>query len=229
MQVKQSRFILVFVGLIVIGLVIVIINALVWTHLHTVTAQYLSSYKKTSDEFNANQKAINNLPEDQKTLRLLETELSSIDANLADYSYVPTYLEEIKQVTEQTHNVVSSISPGIPKPLDLTKGPFAAAASPAAGTPSASDKSARPDAWSNYQTLSIELDVKGNYLSIIQLLDEFSRFPKMIYVQNVELTPSTVKGINTISARFKTYAIITPNQYQQGANNTMHVGAGGRL
>ena len=242
MQVKQSKFIMVLLGILAVGLLLVIANVLVWYHLNATTVKYTAEYFEKTTELTKNAEDIDNLHNDQTTLDDLTAELATLDKNLADYRYVPTYLVQITDATARTHNGVNSISPGIPKPLDLTKGPFAEpVATPAPGTPAASGASSAPpanaagapdaagSAASQYQVLSISLDLTGSYAGILQLLDEFRRFPKMIYVRDINMNPVNVNGKNLISAKLETYAIITPDQYQPRGETLPSVGMGGRL
>lgn len=63
--------------------------------------------------------------------------------------------------------------------------------------------------------MGINLEIQGSYTSIIQLLDKFRMFPKMIYVKNMEVTPIKDKtGMTMLTARMQTFAVITPDQFE---------------
>ena len=154
----------------------------------------------------------------REELESLDAMLVTLSKNLMDYAYIPTYLAQIEQTATTTGNRLVSISPGEIKQIDFnnplvspsTLPPFALGDHPALKETAAVTLS--PDAAALYRVQQIGLNVKGTYTSIIKLLNALRKFPQLMYVKSLTLTPGKVKDAIVITVGLQTYALILPDQ-----------------
>ncbi|HEX2948158.1 MAG TPA: type 4a pilus biogenesis protein PilO [Armatimonadota bacterium] len=222
MQLKQSRFTLMLLAIATVGILVLIIGFIILHHQDATTTKLHDEYAQKKNEFDENQEKIRNLDQDKLKLVAIEEHLAVLDKNLADYKYMPTYLQQIQNTAVRTGNTIKSIQPGDTKSLDLQNSPFASAtkgsptATPASTPPAPQGQTdAKTSTAGKYQVQGINLEIQGSYISFVRLLNAFRQFPKMIYVKSIDLTPQGDQHSGTnLSARLQTYAIITPDQYE---------------
>lgn len=220
MRVKQSRFTLLLIGCIAISAVILTIGLVFWQQQQSATNKLAQAYQAKKSECDKVSQDLLHRDGAIADLTAINSRLAVLGRNLTDYEYVPTYLREIQATAARTGNMIRTIQPGEIKPLDLSNSQFADKTDVPAGgqqttaapTAPAQSKPTGPQ----YQVMSINLDVSGTYVSILKLLNEFRRFPKMIYVKTVTLAPvKSGEGVSgAVTAQVQTYAIITPDQYK---------------
>lgn len=176
------------------------------------------------------QKELDTREEKEALLKQLDEALTSIDASLVDYEYIPTYLEQLQKTAVQTGNKINSIRPRGIEFLDINnpllkasndawlkkyppKKPVAAAQAP---EPASKPKPAgRPKKQkSDYRVQQYTIEVEGTYVSIMKLLEALGRFPKLVYVRTINISPRNRLDPNVLTARLETYAIIIPKHYQ---------------
>jgi len=109
-------------------------------------------------------------------------------------------------MAKKSGNILRSISPKVPQPFDpktstLVKGK-AGKKSPSKG-----------ESKTGYWLMQIDLNVEGDYNSVLSMLDALRVFPKLIYVRTISLQPDMKDGKERVTARMETYAVITPSQY----------------
>lgn len=231
MQLKQSRFTLLLFATVAVGIVVLVISLVILQHENRKTRDLRDRIDSLRAEYDTREQQLRHLKDDIVELDDLNARLAQLDKNLIAYEYVPTYLKQIQGTATRTFNVIQTIQPQERKPLDLAKSQFAGVQTTEAngsGAPAGAAPATQSDGASaagstipQYQVMGINLDMQGSYSSLVKLLDEFRKFPKMVYVKSIDLTPKREKGQSTISARFSTYAIITPDQYKvQPASDT---------
>lgn len=214
---KQSKFPIMMAGVVLAGVVILALG------LFFLQQQTLAKNKLTQEIAAKNaqvasiEKELSQSNARSSELASLERRLSILDSNLLDYTYIPTYLQQIQKAARATGNTLQSIQPLDPHPLNMENSPLGGGvtATPAQATPTDSaPKQEKAAPASPYQVQQITLQVKGTYSSIMRLLDALRQFPKMIYVRTVNLTPQVENGVYTVSASIETFAILTPDQYR---------------
>lgn len=232
MKSTQSRFLLMLVAIIAVGLLVLVANLVLLQQQNKRIKMIQAQTKQQEIIFRENQEKMANKAEDERSRNKLRVRLATLDQHLADYQYMPTYLKQIKKSAVLTKNKLRVIQPGDLRPLDwvtspLTAGltaPEAAAGTPPEGTPPEATPPPPPPTEGDtglagkYRVMPINLDVQGDYVSFINLLDQFRQFPKMIYVRTIDIVPlSLLDGKNKLAIRMQTYAIITAEQYARKA------------
>jgi len=161
-------------------------------------------------------------------LKQLNASLASIDTKVVDYEYIPTYLEQLQKTAVQTGNKINSIRPRGIEFLDINnpllkasndawlkehpvKEPVAAAKSP---EPKPKPSGRPKKQQSDYRVQQYTIEVEGDYLSIMKLLEALGRFPKLVYVRTINVQPRNRLDPGHLTARLETYAIIIPKHYQ---------------
>lgn len=170
----------------------------------------------------------------------LDIKLASVDQNLTDYKYIPTYLQQLQMTAASTGNTVRSIRPRDMEKLDqdspLIKASLAkrealqpASAKDAKKTtrPSKDEKDQETDAQYRYQIQQITLEIEGNYVSLMRFLSALRTFPKLVYVHSLSVTPGRDES-DTLTARMETYAIIIPEQYRSSKTTAAVKSKGGK-
>jgi Tfp pilus assembly protein PilO len=217
---KQSRFMLMLLGLIAAAILVLLGGGIGWYHAHQRVLVLKQEKAAKTEERDQVKEAIAQLDSRKAELQRLETRLATLDQNLADYKYIPTYLHQIQRATVMSGNTILAIYPRELRVLDLTKHAFLtgsvdnADAPPPAVLANMEEQKSSDDA-TKYRVQQISLEVRGNYFSLLRLLDTLRQFPKMVYVQAINISPQQREGLTGIVARVETYAIITPDQYQE--------------
>ena len=122
----------------------------------------------------------------------LQERLAVLEPALATYAYIPTFLRQIEKLALDTNNKVEGV-----KPLPLiaqTPAPPAAGA-PAAGQEghegaAAQGKGEQAAAVKLYDRVPIEFNLTGEYWRTVAFLEQLSKFPKMLAIDDVSLTPT---------------------------------------
>lgn len=175
----------------------------------SMNASLKSEYQAKSAEKKEIETKLGMMPQRQRELKTLNQKLASLDDELVDYQYIPTYLEQLQNTAKKTGNTLLSISPMEPRPFtpatsQLMKGKE--------GRPSPKTRDGK--STTGYWTQKITLKTQGSYVSTLQLLEALRNFRKLVYVRTVSLVPgNTAEAGSFVVATIETYAIITPNQY----------------
>ncbi len=110
------------------------------------------------------------------------SQLQFVEKSIAPNAYIPTLVPQIEHLAQSYDLNVSAIRPG----------PVSAAPAPAAST----DPSA--PAAPPYQTMSLGLTLSGSYTQIMKFMYSLTKFPKIITVKSLSLSPAgsapTVNG-----------------------------------
>ncbi len=212
---NRSRFTLILLSLIALCVVILVVGLVILQQQVAQAEQLNAATQRINAEYNTAFQETTSLPDRQKDLEELNTKLTSVDQNLVDYKYIPTYLKQLQKIATDTGNSIHSIAPHELHVLDLQKSKLVAGKAPDAGA------GATPDAGANtaakpgqYQLQPITLEIEGSYLNLVKFLDALRKFPKLVYVRNLSITPQIRNNVMTVTTTLDTYAIITPDQYK---------------
>ena len=225
---KQSKFALLLA--IHVGVaVIVLFGGMLFLFRSMSIYQEVSGQRKVlNDERDKIKAELATRREKTAELAKLETDLSSLDQDLVDYKYIPTFLEQIQAASQHTGNMLRNLQPRAMRPLVLESSPLmraitppkpadTTATAPPADTPDAggSAKSEPPKPAFQIQQLGMTLD--GDYPSVLQFLDALRHFRKMVFVRSMTLSPNA-NTVNAkpgmVTANIDAYLIIIPNQYR---------------
>jgi Tfp pilus assembly protein PilO len=129
----------------------------------------------------------------------LQQRLAVLEPNLPTYAYVPTFLRQIEKLAQDTSNKVMGVKP-LPlierKPVPTAaEGANAAAGAakpgPNAGkAPNEAAAAKKNMAINLYDRVPIEFNLSGDYWQTVRFLERLSKFPKMLAVDDLSLTPS---------------------------------------
>jgi Tfp pilus assembly protein PilO len=115
----------------------------------------------------------------------LQQRLGVLEPAVATYAYIPTFLRQIEKLAQETSNKVSGV-----KPLPL----IARTPAPAAGQGPEAGKQAGATAplaaAKMYDSVPIEFSLTGDYWQTVAFLKGLSKFPKMLAIDDVSLTPA---------------------------------------
>ncbi|MCG9894035.1 MAG: type 4a pilus biogenesis protein PilO [Fimbriimonadaceae bacterium] len=139
---------------------------------------------------------------DQKIVSLNQ-ELTHLEMGVPQIAYIPTLLEEIEKVGWSSQVNVTGVRPIIPPP-------------PPAGV----ERERKA-----YEEVEIDITGKGDYQSFITLVDQLKRFPKIVAVQTVNLTPRMEANRPTylhLDATLRLKAFVFPNN-EEGMKTDMEI------
>lgn len=225
---KQSSFALFLLIVAAIAIAVLVAGVFGLQRLYTLTVTARADYQKEVNDCNSLTTALGNESHWRTELKGLDVTLASLDTNLVDYKYIPSYLEQIQQTAAQTGNIICSIRPRPVAVLD-TNNPlikasndqwqkkFPEIAEAAQYVRQAPKTRAAPGTEPKKNDFRIEqftLEIQGSYPSVMQFLDALSKFPKLVYVHSVAIAPLNQLKPDELKATIETYAIITPEQYQ---------------
>lgn len=217
MGIKQTRFYLYLILLIIAGVAILGGGGLLWSMQSSKISRLDNEYKGLVQENEALGIELQRKSAEDEKLKSLNAVLRELDSNLADYRYVPTYLRQMQKAALETGNDIMSIRLDTVRPLDPNAGPLKSEEQGKDnGNASPAPKPAPATASNIWQVQSIPLDIQGTYPSVVRFLERLSRFPKLIYVRSINLSPIDGKdGSIRVTARLETYAVIAPSQYKK--------------
>jgi len=116
----------------------------------------------------------------------LQERLAVLEPTLATYAYIPTFLRQIEKLAQDTSNQVAGV-----KPLPLiAQTPAPAANEQGQEGAAAPGKAEQPAAVKLYDRVPIEFNLTGHYWRAVAFLERLSKFPKMLAVDDVSLTPT---------------------------------------
>ena len=211
MAAGKSRFLLMMLGIVGVGATILVLGLFVFQQQSSKNIELKAKSKARAAEVLDIQTELEQ--RDTLVLKLdgLKENLASLDSSLADYKYMPTYLKQLQKTAADTDNILQVIQPEKIEPLDPRKMPFAQTA---LGDAAADTTAATP----LYRMQRINLTVRGNFVSLMRMLNALRSFPKMVYVRTINMAPIS-EGLNTnLVTRIETIAIITPDQYLKSPN-----------
>jgi len=228
---KQSQFVLVLSGNICVSVLVLCIGAFGIVQQVGAYDRLLADHAELKQEQQKIEEDLGHRQQREDELKVLESKLASLDENLVDYKFIPSFLQQIQTTTLKTGNVLQNLQPREIRPLDLAssallkqmnpgkaeaKPPEDANANPDNANPDdAAAKKPKVKAKSPYQVQSLSLDIAGTYPSVMQYLDALHEFRKMIYVRIVNLNPrqQNKQGLS-LSAHIEADLIIIPDQFR---------------
>lgn len=148
------------------------------------------------------------LEEAGKKMVVLQKELTHLEQGVPQPAYIPTLLKEIEATGRQANLTVTGVRPLLPPPLPPGM---------------EAEKKA-------YQELDIDITGKGDYQSIINLVNALRKFPKIVAVKTVNLTPRTDPTKPTyshIDTTLKLRAFVFPTNKDGGNANVEMAGTPG--
>ena len=136
----------------------------------------------------------------QQTLSDEQAQLGHLEGALTTHEYVPTLLVQLQKLATGTHNQILSIKPSPPAPPPPPPAnPAGADAAPAAPAPAPL-----------YDKYDVEMDVQGEYKSVMAFLMQLTQFPKIVEVDKFQMTsqPPNLTGPTLVTAILKCTAYI---------------------
>lgn len=220
---KQTTFTITLIVTLALGVLILAIGIFVWHQQNVELTRLEAERKKFSSRIREIKKQTDQRDDYTEDLSKLLAELRTIDNDLVEYRYIPTYLVQLRKAAIDTGNTIQSIQPDEVRPLDMQDGPLSGEEQVEAvkkvvvrKTAAERTRKRRGEIESDYRVQKIILEVNGSYVSVLQLLKRLRDFPKLVYVREVTIAPlkREIGSKDTISAKLVTYAIITPEQYK---------------
>lgn len=225
---KQSAFTVKLMIILAVGVLVLGIGLFCW-HRQNVNVNALArSIKAMNKEMDAITLQTNKRKKYLDDQVMLKRQLASIDTQVKDYQYLPTYLEQLQDVAAKTGNVITRIKPDDLRPIDLQHSPLAPVQDSDGPEKVTAKRVKKPVTKAKgkagaeeerdpnqYQVQQIDLEVRGSYVNLLRFIEKLRTFPKLVYVRSVSIAPQRAKDqIGAITAKLDTYVIITPGQYQ---------------
>lgn len=134
----------------------------------------------------------------------MQLKLSHLETGVPTVAYIPTLLKELEQAGNSSQMKVTGVKPLLP-----------------VATPANEKKEKKP-----YDEIEIEITGRGDYGAVVRLLDQLKKFPKIVAVTQVNLSPKFF-GTNTtkyeyIDTNIHIRAFVFPNK-NEGTKSTVKV------
>ena len=120
------------------------------------------------------------------TYNAMSARAQYLETSVSAKSYVPTLLQQLQGLAQQTHLTVNAVRPGAITAPPL---PVKAASSGDNASGNAAPVAEKKAPPVPYDTLGIDVDVTGSYADTVAFLYGLTRFPKIISVAGVQLKP----------------------------------------
>lgn len=133
-----------------------------------------------------------------------QTRLTHLEKGVPTIAYIPTLLREIEQTGINSNMKITGVVPVLPPP-----------------TPAGVKKEKKA-----YEELDIDLTGRGDYNSVVALVDALRRFPKIVAVQTINLAPKVGQGsrYEYLDAKIRIRAFVFPND-QEGTHSQLKAAA----
>ena len=163
-------------------------------YIHQKNMGYLKAQiKQRTSELESYYAIYNKIPQLEETLSSLRMQMREIEWELPKPAYVPTFLMEIENWAKVCNVKITNISPqAAPSQPPPQKTSPEEAAKRGAYKEAAKSQAQKPA--SPYETISLNLQVEGNFYAINKFLDGFRRFPKAISLSKLDITPQQTEG-----------------------------------
>jgi len=230
---KQSQFAIFLLVIGAIAVVVLVAGLFGLQKLSGLSGEARGQYELKLKQYQEINDELEKQPKREELLASLNESLASIDKNLVNYEYIPTYLEQLQKTAVRTGNTILSVRPRPIESLDINNALLKASneawqkkypSKKPANQAAPADAKAKPKAAgaggkkdkpkSNYRVQQYTLEVEGNYVSLMKFLDALRSFPKLVYVRTISISPRQRTEPDRLTARLETYAIIIPEHYQ---------------
>lgn len=119
-------------------------------------------------------------------------QIRCLESSVSTQAYVPSLLKQIEHLGKTVHLRVVGVRPKAPDAnAGLAKKTAADAASQGSGSTPASAAAAKPEPPKPYDELTVDLELEGNYMDALDFLYRLTSFPKIIAVNNVQMSPDS--------------------------------------
>ena len=187
-----------FTVLVMIAGVLLCLGLLIYQTRATKLYALTKSYNQKRQELKGLQAKLASRPVLERKYTDLQQRLAVLEPNLPTYAYVPTFLRQIEKLAQDTSNKVVGVKPlplieRKPAPAPAAGGtPEAAAAKPDANGAQTPDQAAAKKSMAAdlYDRVPIEFNLSGDYWQTVKFLERLSKFPKMLAVEDLSLTPA---------------------------------------
>jgi Tfp pilus assembly protein PilO len=172
--------------------------------------------------------------------RYLDTQaqIRCLESSVSTQAYVPTLLKQVERLGRSVHLRVMGVRPKAPDPnAGLAKKMAAQAASQGGqggqGGANAPVTVEKPEPPKPYDELEVDFEMEGNYMDALDFLYKLTSFPKIVAVNNVEMTPDSDHGLGEsprLTIRINATAFVfkeaSPSAGQIGPGHHAPSGAG---
>ena len=146
------------------------------------TAQLQDKQKQVEDST----KIAKRLTEAQNTYLKSKSEIALLETSVSTHAYVPTLLGQLEHLGKSHNLKVTSVRPQqapaqAPAPVKKSEGE---SSDEAKKTDSAKSEQAKP-----YEELQIDIQIEGTYWNIHNFVQSLTRFPKIIAVKAIQMSP----------------------------------------
>jgi Tfp pilus assembly protein PilO len=127
-------------------------------------------------------------------------QIRCLESSVSTQAYVPSLLKQIEHLGRSVHLRVVGVRPKAPDPnAGLAKKMQAEAASQGgqgANGSAPAAAAAKPEPPKPYDELQVDLELEGSYMDALDFLYRLTSFPKIIAVNNVQMTPDSSDNIS---------------------------------
>lgn len=171
-------------------------GAVYWQYGSMVDAE--TKMKALDAEVPEEEELVASLEEANQKVNVLQQELTHLEKGVPQPAYIPTLLKEIEKTGRLANLRVTGVRPVVPPP-----------------PPPGVEQERKA-----YQELDIDITGKGDFQSVITLVDMLRKFPKIVAVKTVNLTPrleATSSSYSHIDTTLKLRAFVFPTN-EEGSN-----------
>ncbi|MBC7326705.1 type 4a pilus biogenesis protein PilO [bacterium] len=137
------------------------------------------------------------IPQLEQTLNSLKSQLQTVEWNLPTPAYIPTFLAQLESFAHQCGVKITNISPQQAPPQPPSAAPRSKKEEEVGvkrGTYRETQPAQEKKPASPYETISLNLQVEGNFYAIQKFIDGFRRFPKALSLAKLDISPQLVEG-----------------------------------
>ena len=177
-----------------LGLVLLGGAGTLWMQNSTLT-RMTEELRQKEEEKSQGERIARRQVEAEQQLEMDRARLEFLEAGVPNAAYVPTLLRDLEALAVNTHNRVSSVRPELvpvkaPTRLERRRDPNAAD-KPEGENGEKKEPEEKPKP---YDPLYIKVSLVGTYPQIQAFLQQLTRFPKIVAVQELQLRPHAGAG-----------------------------------
>lgn len=201
--------------LIVVAGVLFLVAVMTYVMMNGKLSDALAEMQQKQKQVEGNHQIAKRLKSAEETYLRAQNEIGFLETSVSSEAYVPTMLKQLESLGKSLNMRVVSVRPeppaaAAPPPIKRTS------EEGAESTASSNVPAAAPEKPKPYEELKINIELEGSYWNARNFIDRLTRFPKIVAVQQVQMSPAstktTLKRSPTLLVKLSLTAFIFPVQ-----------------
>ena len=149
-----------------------------------------SQLKSREDQVENSKRVAARLENSERAYAEVADRLKTLERSVSRADYVPTLLKQLENTGKTVRLDIVGVKPVVKKDEGPSATRSAGQTDPNESSPKPATAAAKKETPKPYDDLQIDIQVQGTYWNTLRFLDELTRFPKIVAVNSVQITPN---------------------------------------